>query len=321
MADGWLAGWIPVMNPRSGGGTYATDYYGYPYRIILHTMESRGMGNPATHQYPPHLWYNPATREKVQTVPLDRAGFALYQGGDAPHYTNKARALQVELVGYAEEAGSWPDQYLVNIAQDVVAPLCQWVASQGGRINLGNVPLPGAIPNSAREDAPQRFDPQVWADFDGLAAHRHVPMGDDHWDTGALDLRRIARYAAELLGSGAIASEGELTVAQIDDLNKRLDIIAKDVSNSNAYAEERWKFAEATEAQRLAKLDKVIADVNKWAEDRWKFAEAEEERRHQALTKALAGLGGSGTTTSGPADPSTLTTEQLLAELQRRAKG
>src|SRR5688572_27138339 len=135
--SGWLPGYTRVDNARGAGGTYATDFHPYPWRICLHTIEGRGFGNVAGHPYPPHTWYNPATRERLQTVPLDRAAFALYQANEAPHYTNKARALQVELVGYAEEAGDWPDEYLRNIARDVVAPLCQWVAQYGGgRINL-----------------------------------------------------------------------------------------------------------------------------------------------------------------------------------------
>src|SRR5436190_520883 len=133
---GWLDGWRRVDNPRSGGGTYDPDNEGYPFRIVLHTIEGR----------------------------------------------------------------NFP-----NIAQDVIVPVVQWVRAQGGDIDLSDpaVPLPGAIPNSAREDAPQRLDPHVWAFGPiGLCGHRHVPMGDDHWDAGALDMRKVAAYARELLGGG-----------------------------------------------------------------------------------------------------------------------
>lgn len=201
--SGWLDGWRRVDNPRTGGGTYDPENEGYPWRIVLHTIEGRNIPNTAAHQYPPQLWYNPATREKIQTIPLDRSGFALYQSASAPYYTNRARAIQVELVGFAAEAGAWPDSHLVNIAQDVVVPVVEWVRNVGGNIDLSDpaVPLPGAIPNSARENAPQRLHPDVWAFGPiGLCSHRHVPMGDDHWDTGALDTRRIRDLAVELLG-------------------------------------------------------------------------------------------------------------------------
>ena len=193
------ATWIP--NARGGGGTYDPEGFGYPWRIVLHTIE--GSANPsviAGHAYPPHLWYDPTTRKLYQTVPLSRSAFALYQAPDAPHYTNKARALQVEIAGRAAETASWPLEWLDNITRDVVVPLCQWVAAtQGASINLAWAPPVGAIPGSARADAPQRVTPGIWAVNSGLYSHRHIPMGDDHWDTGGLDTPRIAAHAALLI--------------------------------------------------------------------------------------------------------------------------
>lgn len=193
------AQWVP--NARNGGGTYDPENFGYPWRIVLHTIE--GSANPAViagHPFPPHLWYDPATRKLYQTVPLSRSAFALYQAPDAPHYTNKARALQVEIAGRAAEAGSWPLEWLDNITNDVVVPLCQWVSSfMGASINLAFAPPPGAIPGSASATAPQRVAPGTWALASGLYSHRHVPMGDDHWDTGGLDTPRIAAHAALLI--------------------------------------------------------------------------------------------------------------------------
>lgn len=199
-----------IANPRNGGGTYDPENFGYPWRIVLHTIE--GSANPsviAGHPYPPHLWYDPATRKLYQTVPLSRSAFALYQAPDAPHYTNKARALQVEIAGRAAEAGQWPQQWLDNITIDVVVPLCQWVAAfKGAQINLLFAPDPGPIPGSARATAPQRVAPGTWALASGLYSHRHVPMGDDHWDTGGLDTPRIARHAALLIAGLVTTNPG-----------------------------------------------------------------------------------------------------------------
>jgi hypothetical protein len=195
-----------IANARNGGGTYDPEGFGYPWRIVLHTIE--GSANPAViagHQYPPHLWYDPATRKLYQTVPLSRSAFALYQASDAPHYTNKARALQVELAGRAAETASWPTEWLNNITEDVVVPMCQWVAQyNGASIDLSWAPDPGPIPGSATEFAPQRVSPGIWAVNSGLYSHRHVPMGDTHWDTGGLDTPRIAAHA-RLLISGLLA--------------------------------------------------------------------------------------------------------------------
>lgn len=206
-----------VQNARNGGGTYDPEGYGYPFRIVLHTIE--GSANPgmiAGHQFPPHLWYNPATRVIYQTVPLGRSAFALYQAADAPHYTNRARAIQVEIVGFAAETGSWPQQWLDNITEDIIVPICRWVASVGASIDLRQAPAPGVDAMSARVDAPQRMTAAGWAAFNGLCSHRHVPMGDDHWDTGQLDTPRIAAHAALIIAGQLEVMPGR-TVPEEDD--------------------------------------------------------------------------------------------------------
>lgn len=200
-----------VANARNGGGTYDPEGFGYPWRIVLHTIE--GSTNPAViagHAYPPHLWYDPPTRKLYQTVPLSRSAFALYQAPDAPHYTNRARALQVEISGRAAETADWPQEWLTNITTDVVVPLCQWVAQyQGAQINLEWAPAPGPIPGSASATAAQRVSPGIWAVNSGLYSHRHVPMGDDHWDTGGLDTPRIAAHARLIIAGLIAPTEGE----------------------------------------------------------------------------------------------------------------
>jgi hypothetical protein len=204
------ATWIP--NARNGGGTYDPENFGYPWRIVLHTIEgSASTGMIAAHPYCPHLWYDPPSRKLYQTVPLSRSAFALYQGNG--HYTNKARALQVEIAGRAAETASWPLEWLDNITEDVVVPICQWVAQyNGASIDLAFAPEPGAIPGSASEYAPQRVSEGIWAVNSGLYSHRHVPQ-NDHWDTGGLDTPRIAAHA-RLIISGLL---GPATVGE-DDL-------------------------------------------------------------------------------------------------------
>jgi len=185
-----------VTNARNGGGTYAP---GFDWRIVLHTIE--GSASPAMiagHAYPPHVWYDPATRQLWQTVPLDRFAFALEHPAGTIE-TNAARALQVEISGQAQNTPDWPQAWLDNLAEDVIVPMCQWVASVGGSIDLLDVPAPGAIPGSASEAAPQRFTEQAWQAFRGICGHRHVP-NNIHWDPGALDTNHIAAHAALTVG-------------------------------------------------------------------------------------------------------------------------
>lgn len=184
-----------VTNARNGGGTYQD---GYSWRICLHTIEGGlSAGSVAGHQYPPHLWYNPATRILYQTVPLNRSAFALYQGSGP--VTNKARTLQVEIAGFAAETANWPQEWRDNITKDIIVPLCQWVAANGGQIDLSNVPPVGAIGGSASEHAPQRMSYAAWNAFDGVCSHRHIP-DNDHWDTGGLDVESICLHASYIIG-------------------------------------------------------------------------------------------------------------------------
>jgi hypothetical protein len=210
-----------VVNDRNSGGTYDPNAFGYPWRIVLHTIE--GSANPSTiagHPYPPHLWYDPPSRRMYQTVPLGRSAFALYQAADAPYLTNRARALQVEIAGFAAQTASWPQEWLDNITNDIVVPLCQWVAQYtGASIDLSFAPDPGPIPGSARADAAQRVAPGTWALASGLYSHRHVPMGDDHWDTGGLDTPRIAAHARLVIGGllGPATPTNPTTDPGVDD--------------------------------------------------------------------------------------------------------
>lgn len=181
-----------IDNARNAGSTYATDGYPYPFRIVLHQIQ--GTANPSSiagHSYPPHIWYSAKRRTLYQTVKLSRGAFALYQAPNAPYLTNRARALQVELEGYSTSDRKEADWELQNIAEDVIVPLVMWAPE----INLNIIPDPWNIPGSAREDAPQRFLPETWANWPGLCTHANVPMGDDHWDTGALDIWYIAKHA------------------------------------------------------------------------------------------------------------------------------
>jgi hypothetical protein len=290
--SGLLPGWKWVANARNGGGTYATDFYPYPWRIILHEIQGDDRESMiAGHFAPPHLWYDPVSREKRQTVPLDRSAFALYQAGSAPHFTNKARALQVELAGFTEYTADESDEMLRNIAIDVVVPLVQWVRSQGGNINLADTPAPPAsLHGAASEFWSYRFTPQRWADFNGLGGHVWVPMGDDHWDPGAMDTPRIARYAAEALGGYNLASIGTqemFTVAQFDEIMKVLQSIQKSLGDIATWDDQQFRFIEARADQRAGAEDKRDVDLERFDQQRFQHQEEAAERRHQEVLEVL----------------------------------
>ena len=188
---------IRLPNARSSGGTYNDAY---PIRIVLHVIE--GSANPSMiegHAYPPHWWYNPSTRTRYETVPLNRSAFALERPAWSGVETNKARAFQVEIEGRSAETPDWPLEWLDAIAEDVIVPLCQEADRMGSPIDLSAVPAPGVIGGSASIYGPQRMTEAEWRAFRGICGHRHVP-NNEHWDPGALDVKRIAQHAAIIIG-------------------------------------------------------------------------------------------------------------------------
>lgn len=182
-----------IVNARNAGGTYAT---GYPWRLVLHTTEvvpsslhgARTMA--ARHEFPPHLWAWPERDWLAQTVPLDRSAFALKQPKGAPP-TNKARAIQVEIVGHADQTPKWPAGWWDWIGRRIVRPVIDLgypiqldeIAATTGRDGYGTG---GRV----------RMTWTAWAHFGGIAGHANVP-GNSHWDIGAGDLARVAAAASD----------------------------------------------------------------------------------------------------------------------------
>lgn len=198
--DAWLdsAERIGNQSVYANGGTYLE---GVPWRFVAHTTEAipsslvGAKAMAARHPYPPHLWAWPDRRWLGQTVPLDRSAAALVQprGEPAAHRTNKARAIQVEIIGEAADTPQWSTETWEWLGEFVLAP----VIEAGYPINLGRVaPLTGndgyGLGGKVRMGWPE------WLAFDGLCAHSNVP-GNDHWDIGDGRLDIVAAAAARKL--------------------------------------------------------------------------------------------------------------------------
>jgi hypothetical protein len=188
--------WLPTAE-RIGsawtGGTYLTTV---PWRFVAHTTEvvpsslvgAKAMA--ARHPYPPHLWAWPARRWLAQTVPLDRSAAALVQPASAPaQRTNKARAIQVEIIGNAGETPRWSTETWEWLGEFVLAP----VVAAGYPIDLANVADLDPYPQAYGEDGSARMTWAEWLAFDGVCAHQNVPE-NEHWDIGdgRLDLMAAA---------------------------------------------------------------------------------------------------------------------------------
>jgi peptidoglycan hydrolase-like protein with peptidoglycan-binding domain len=201
MSDGWLN---PAKYERlsiTGCTGPGTMYDGYAWAIVLHCTESppgsiNGI-NSLFRSKPcsaPHFCIDPmGTRRRVQYIPWTYSACAL-RGGRDGYQTNRGRAVQVEICGYANDAPNWPDDCLYQIAD--------WIADcmgDGVPINPHNVAdmtqFRGVL---ATESAPQRMSPQVWKGFDGITAHVQIPF-NDHWDCGRINSLRIRDLVVEIL--------------------------------------------------------------------------------------------------------------------------
>lgn len=232
--------WLPdvevIDNARAGGGTYAT---GVPWRFVGHTTEAvprnvdgaRAMAG--RHEFPPHLWCWPEKQWVAGTVRLDRSAFALKQPAGKPP-TNKARALQAEIIGFAGEAHLWPDDWWLWLGQAVVAPLI----AAGYPLNLGHL-APTTGTDGYGLDGAVRMTWDEWAAFDGLSIHASVP-GNLHWDLGAGRLDLIAQGAGHAHPILPSPTPPELDMPLTVRLLRAADSAAVHVMASDLTGRPRW---------------------------------------------------------------------------------
>jgi len=199
MANGWI---FPRLAAATGGT--GANYTG-PLRIVVHTTET--LSNPLNWvggwASPSHCVADPYRYTVYQCCDFNYGAKALYNAAGGVQ-TNLEGALQVEINMRAVDPAdpSRPDlseaQYRW-LAKEVFAPICRFAAEYGSPIDHNQVAEPGVIPNSARDTAPQRMAWALWEIFRGWCGHRNVPE-NDHWDAGLLNLHKLARYTAEVLG-------------------------------------------------------------------------------------------------------------------------
>lgn len=134
--------------------------------------------------YPPHIGYNPATRELEQYVPLDRHSYAFFNGEADDEYV-----IQIEVVGFSETAHLMPDWQVQNIVDDVVNPLEELIGvppvvvwhgfhGEGEGFVLASV------------HSPIRLTLAQLREFAGHLGHQHIP-GDAHWDPGRFRIGEV----------------------------------------------------------------------------------------------------------------------------------
>lgn len=221
MSDGWLDPrkyeHVPILGATGPG----TMFDGYAWKWVNHSTEGPPgsiAGTIALFQakpsYCPHFMIDPlGTRRRIQHIPWTWSSCAL-RGGANGWQTNRGRAVQVEICGFARDSGSWPDDALRQIA-DLIAD----VIRDGCPINPTNTPDSSRLRGTlATMDAPQRMGWEQWRSFDGIAAHVYVP-NNDHWDIGAANNIRIGQLVQEILGGAPgpafVPSSGSTPVSDV----------------------------------------------------------------------------------------------------------
>lgn len=211
-ADGKDAGsWLPLSK----------------WCLLLHTTEGSTIEGALAALRAKDAWshfvYDAGLDRLVQCVPLTRAARSLKSGGSAGT-TNRARVIQVEVVGFSAASPQRTDLELRNLGAlvarlarvipfDVAAPLKFYGQDAGFTV--------------ASSKAPQRLSWAAWYRFAAICGHQHAPA-NDHWDPGALDVPRIVQYALELLGRPTeealvAVDEDRLRVILREELEAELD--------------------------------------------------------------------------------------------------
>jgi hypothetical protein len=154
----------------NSGGSFITS----PAKLVWHTTEGSSIDS-AVGAYRaknawPHFTLNPKTGRLVQHVPMDVAARALeHRPGTVD--TNRAHAIQVELVGSAEHSSEWSDEAYGHIAH-----LARQIEAAAG------VPRKTFVKFTA---GGRRLSNSEWLNGTGHCGHQHVP-GNSHTDPGAL---------------------------------------------------------------------------------------------------------------------------------------
>lgn len=196
----WLPGFEKIdLGPD--GGTWADSTS--PWRIVLHSTE--GPWDAALSSYrskgiPPHVQTDPIAKRRAQLISLNRSSYALENDAGGVE-TNRLRAIQVEVVGYARQMHLLPESALVYLG-GVVKEIVKAVPG----IRLWSPPFfgEGCGWTLATETARQRMTFDAWRTFDGVCGHQHVPE-NAHWDPGALNVAKILDYARPTTPEEAIA--------------------------------------------------------------------------------------------------------------------
>ena len=174
--------WHPgaqVIKGESGGSVM-----NYPPKGVLHTTEgasaSGAIGAYIANNSWPHftISFEKGWAQLWQHLPIDTAARAL-RHPPLTVQTNRANVIQVEIVGRAALASSFPRTYL-----DGIASLMRWIEANAGVPRSSGVPWLTYPPPPGQN---ARMSKTAWLAYSGWCGHQHVPR-NTHGDPGAIDI-------------------------------------------------------------------------------------------------------------------------------------
>lgn len=165
------------------------SFVGGGHKMVWHTTEGSGIdGGDSTVRAngdQPHFMLDTHTGRCIQYVALNQFSKALKHAPGTKD-TNRANAIQVELVGFASKTTDWSYAQLRKVA--ALACLVD---------HRFNVPRKAPVPFIVGK----RMGPDSFYNAEGHFGHMHVP-GNDHEDPGHLNIGRVFTFMRELEKNG-----------------------------------------------------------------------------------------------------------------------
>lgn len=186
-----MADWLDGVD-RSVVGRDSGPFVDAPMRLVLHTTEGASAAGAiaafkSTGSWP-HFTVDGARQIRYQHIPVNLAARALVHAAGTAE-TNRAGAIQIEMVGFAHATQDLTDDVLQWFATEVVAPILAACP-----ITTDHPAFVGADQSPSGVNAKQRMTEAAWTAFNGICGHQHVPCGNDHWDPGAFPIDRCLAF-------------------------------------------------------------------------------------------------------------------------------
>lgn len=186
-------------SPKDGG-----SFINAPYRGVLHTTESDTFTPRASsyfgHSSFPHFTIVQRGTEVVvyQHISIGRAARAL-RNAKGGVQTNRARAIQIEIVGRAAHSAAFSEPLLAALSRWM-----RWVESKVGVKPIAPFAFKGSEAYGVNGAA--RMTPGQWMQLDGWCGHQHVPE-NDHWDPGLIPIDRLLAMGNDAITVPSITLE------------------------------------------------------------------------------------------------------------------